>query len=89
MFSSSIPLSLEEVQHRYVIDSNLIIDRFIYNGFDYCCKNSSYYSKPIHKILWKKISSSEYKSIRLVWISSISISQARPLLKYTQLEMDF
>jgi len=89
MFSSSIPFSLEEAQHTHVVDSSLIADRFIYNGFDYCSRNSTYYSKPLYKTLWKKISTSEYKSIRSSWIDSISTSQARSLLKYTQLEMDF
>lgn len=62
-----------------------IMDNFTKDGFNYLRTSSFYLKKPINKTLFKKITSSEYNFHRSAWINSISLSQAKGLLKYTQL----
>lgn len=65
-----------------------IMDNFTQGGFNYLRTSSFYLKKPIHKTLFKKITSSEYNFHRSAWINSISLSQAKGLLKYTQSSFD-
>jgi hypothetical protein len=65
-----------------------IMDNFTYGEFNYLRTNSFYLKKPIGKTLFKKITSSEYNFHRSAWINSVSLSQAKGLLKYTQLSFD-
>lgn len=70
-------------------DSSMIMDNFTHKEINYCRTASSYFSKPVYKTRWKKIISSEYNAIRLQWIQSISVSQARGLLPHVQMMMEF
>ena len=65
-----------------------IMDNFTHGDFNYLRTSSFYLKKPIGKTLFKKITSSEYNFNRSAWINSISLSQAKGLLKYTQMSFD-
>lgn len=70
-------------------DSSIIMDNFTYKEFNFIRTANQYFTKPVYKSRWKKITSSEYNFKRSAWINTISFSQARGLLKYTQTVMDF
>lgn len=69
-------------------DSSLICDCFTHKGFMYLRTPTKFLIKPVHKYLWKKISKSEYEFQLSAHRTEINRSQAKGLLKYTQLEFD-
>lgn len=70
-------------------DTSIIMDNFTHNEFNFIRTANVYFTKPVYKSRWKKITSSEYNFKRSQWINAISLSQARGLLKYTQTSMTF
>jgi len=70
-------------------DTSIIMDNFTHKEFNYIRTANVYFTKPVYKSRWKKISSSEYNYHRSSWVNSISLSQAKGLLKYTQTSMVF
>lgn len=69
-------------------DTAQIMDNFSNGEFNYIRTSSFYLKKPIGKTLFKKITSSEYNFHRSAWINSVSLSQAKGLLKYTELSFE-
>lgn len=67
---------------------HVTLDQFTHNDFDFVRTSHLYFKKPIDKAFYKKITSSEYNFHRSAWIGSIRLSQAKGLLKYTQLSFD-
>ncbi|ADR33993.1 hypothetical protein Sulku_1330 [Sulfuricurvum kujiense DSM 16994] len=68
--------------------SSLICDLFVHNGFSYCRTPTKWLMRPVHGRLWKKISRSTFEFEHSAYKTKINQSQAKGLLKYTQLEFD-
>lgn len=86
---SSLALSL--MGESYTLprpDSSLIMDNFIHGAFEYIRTPSAYYEKPVYKNLWKRISKNLYECTLSAYRTKINQTQAKGLLKYTQLEFD-
>lgn len=69
-------------------DSSLICDLFTHNGFMYIRTPTKYFKKPTHQRLWKKITKQTFEFEQSAFRTEINRSQAKGLLKYTQLEFD-
>lgn len=70
------------------VDSSLIMESFSHDGFLYVRTPSRYYKKPSHKQLYKKTSKDDFDFNLSAYKTKINQSQAKGLLKYTQLEFD-
>lgn len=70
------------------VDSSLIMESFSYDGFLYVRTPSRYYKKPNYKQLYKKTSKGDFDFNLSAYRTKINQSQAKGLLKYTQLELD-
>lgn len=69
-------------------DSSLNLESFTYQEMNYIRTPSAYYCKPVYKRLWSKTSQSNFEYNRSCYKTQIARSQAKGLLKYTQLEFD-
>lgn len=84
-------LALRLIGEQYTLptpDSSLICDLFTHDGFMYCRTPTKYLMKPNHGRLWKKISKATFEFQHSGFKTKINQSQAKGLLKYTQLEFD-
>lgn len=70
-------------------DSSIIMEQFTHEGFDYIRTSSAHYVKPVYKNLWRKLTRNKYEYTRSFYHTALNRSQAKGLLKYTQLEMQF
>lgn len=68
------------------VDSSLIMESFYHNGFSYIRTPTKYFKKPNHKRLYKKTSKSDFDFSKSDLHTQINRSQAKGLLKLTQLE---
>lgn len=86
---SALLSSLMSGEPKYTLqrpDSFIIMEQFTHDGFDYIRTTSAYYEKPVYKNLWRKLSKHKYEYTRSFYHTAFNRSQAKGLLKYTQLE---
>ena len=69
-------------------DSSLICDCFTHDGFMYLRTPTKYFQKPTYTKLWAKITKQSFEFNLSAYRTRINQSQAKGLLKYTQLEFD-
>ena len=69
-------------------DSSLIMESFSFEGFLYIRTPTKYLMRPHWKYLFKKISKGKYEFDLSAYRTRLNQSQAKGLLKYTQLEFD-
>lgn len=70
------------------VDSSLVMESFSHDGFLYIRTPTKYFKKPNWKQLYKKTTKSDFEFNLSAYRTRMNQSQAKGLLKYTQLAFD-